>query len=415
MPNGSTVVDQFDDLLDQYLAAHPATTGALSSADVRFAAGKCLLMKSRRCRPLPGDSRLAAVLLVLFAETLVANQKGVQNGSMLGMDQAELFEMLESSVREGGISQDELLRATIAVDLKGHGLQLAQSNQVRRRLWKPAASVSEVREGSGSSLLSVDENHDGRDERSAAADSGLAVTRALPPAPLLQQLADDHVAARSKLSFQVVTATFACLILSTFARACVLEQQSLTLVIVEMRMLVSLPTAVFILTAATIPSVPPPAALPFVRSALLLAFAGSIQVMYMRYVEFRQATTTELVVRVGICLIFALAFLTVAVRFWRSAGTRFWADVRLALFTINVCRTVVILILRLVVGDAMITPLYPPGLRFPQALFFSIWWIVAAGAANSKVRHRFAAWTGATVVLLGLGDLTAHSRTTSGQ
>jgi len=286
MPNGSPVVDQFDDLLDQYLAAHPATTGALSSADVRFAAGKCLLMKSRCRGPLPGDSRLAAVLLVLFAETLVANQGGGQNRSMLGMDQTELFEMLERSVREGGISQDELLRATIAVDLKGHGLQLSQSNQLRR-LWKSGTSVPEVREGSGSSLLSVDENVDGWDERSAAADLGLAVTRALPPAPLLQRLADDHVAARGKVSFQAVTATIACLIFSTFARPCLPQslEQSLALVNVELIVLISIPTAVFTLAAATIPSVPPPAALPFVHSALLLAFAGSIQLGCMRYVE----------------------------------------------------------------------------------------------------------------------------------
>ena len=146
-------VSAFDELLDEYIRQHPVHTEALTPAEVRFAAGKFLLSKSKRIGVIawPGDgaARLAAILLVLFVEGLASSQS-----SVLGIATPELYTLMERAVRDGGVSRAELLRHTTVVDRVGNAVLLAQSDELRR-LWLEQPSA---RDGSGSSLPSVSED-----------------------------------------------------------------------------------------------------------------------------------------------------------------------------------------------------------------------------------------------------------------
>ena len=47
-----------------------------------------------------------------------------------------------------------------------------------------------------------------------------------------------------------------------------------------------------------------------------------------------------------------------------------------------------------------------------DALLYSAVWVVTAAAATQRARHRFAVWTGATVVSIGLADIKPKPSTT---
>ena len=172
------LVSQFSMILDEYIACHPVTTPALSEADVRFATAKYLLSRRRGGVVWPGENaaRLAAILLILFVELLASSAI-----TILGLGQEELYALMERAVREGGVSRDELVRTTVATDLVGNAVTLAQSDQLRR-LWEPSRREGSGREGSGSSLHSVSEDgpYDGGDDDDEAERAPPADVRAPP-------------------------------------------------------------------------------------------------------------------------------------------------------------------------------------------------------------------------------------------
>ena len=408
-PGRDQGVAQFDELLDEFLASYPVKTTALREADVRFVAGKILLLNSRSGStswPGAGSVRLAACLLVLFAENLARSNYSYPTPPPMGMGSwSGLFEVLVRTVREGSVQPEELQRAVLASDLTGNGLQLAQSNELKRVLWAQP-DLSEEREGSGSSLPSVFEGMeaDEQEQLAAVVEEQVAAARALPTASCLQQLADDHVAVRGQHYFQLLTVGFALLILLSFLPIPAAA-------IVEVLVLLMVPILAFWFSAAVVPVAPPPATIPFLVACLLISTLASFRIAASRHTEFMHCSVLEVALRCGLCSLFGLSFFYIAARCWASSGLHFWQAVRLATACANVARMLVIVVLRFGVAtptsaDALAPPqTYPPGLSFTPALLFAAFWVVNAAAATPAMRKNVAAWTGFTVVSMHLSDI----------
>ena len=149
-----TFTVQFLQLVDAWVEENPVETTALSSADIRYAAGKLLLI--HRGRGVEDRSaRLVAILLVLFMEGLAATGAADPEKSVLGFRMSEIFEIMRRLVRQQAITSEELVGAVMEVVHDPAMIIVAQSGAITAALFK--ADVAQVDTTSGSNTNTLQE------------------------------------------------------------------------------------------------------------------------------------------------------------------------------------------------------------------------------------------------------------------
>ena len=152
------VGDKFMALVDEFLVAYPLVGGGtgLAPESLRFATAKLLLHKRLLLRnasiehsgwPGKGAAKLAAILLVLFVQEVLARNQV----SVLGIPSDSFYEIIVFIVqRSPGVMRNDLMSALDEVDQERCTVELARSLEFDR-LWSTADARS------ASSLESVEE------------------------------------------------------------------------------------------------------------------------------------------------------------------------------------------------------------------------------------------------------------------
>ena len=117
-----------DELALAYVAAHPLSGNALSTEDVEWLSWQLQLRERHGYRLWPGDDplRLAAVLLVLFAEECLMHRRP----SALGLTADECYGLLQDVVQSCAISHNDLMEAVALVDTEGSATHLVHSHAI---------------------------------------------------------------------------------------------------------------------------------------------------------------------------------------------------------------------------------------------------------------------------------------------
>lgn len=163
----SDVAAQFMVLVDEWIIAHPVQNNMLSLDQVRFAAAKILLWKSKKeasRRSWPGEcaSQLVGILLCLLAfEGLLDHQAplshqmdggaGSAAGSrlalggeslgtkdepnVLGLSCAEILDLTREAVRRKQLTREDVVKAILEMDIHGSMTQLATSVELAEALF----------------------------------------------------------------------------------------------------------------------------------------------------------------------------------------------------------------------------------------------------------------------------------------
>ena len=110
------------------VSAHPLTGNALSTDNVHWLALKLHLYEQHGQRSCPGDDplRLAAVLLVLFADECLLHRRP----SALGLSTDQCYALLQDLVQSSAISQNDLMDAVTTVDTEGSATHLVHSHAI---------------------------------------------------------------------------------------------------------------------------------------------------------------------------------------------------------------------------------------------------------------------------------------------
>lgn len=117
-----------DELARARVAAHPLTGSALCADDVHWISVQLQLREQHGRHLWLGHDplRLAAVLLVLFAEECLMHQ----HPSALGLTADESYGLLQDLVQSYAISQNDLMEAVARVDTEGSATHLVHSHAI---------------------------------------------------------------------------------------------------------------------------------------------------------------------------------------------------------------------------------------------------------------------------------------------
>ena len=124
---------RFHELIEELVRGYPTKGDMISSRDVRFVAGKLLLLQHESASATNTDEeKFAACLFVLFVqEFLVHKQRNI-----LGFEVDQLYSKLQSLLSEStDITRATFSEAVAAVDTRGTTIELLQNASFVNMLW----------------------------------------------------------------------------------------------------------------------------------------------------------------------------------------------------------------------------------------------------------------------------------------
>ena len=435
MPSdGDNIVDQFGELLDDFLMQYPVHQTMLSANDVRFAAGKYLL--SLKASPWPGDgaTRLAAVLFILFTERLQSGE-----GIVFGLSQEELFALIERALLEGHVTRSELIRATKALDHTGDAVAIVRSDMVLRRSYAsdmgpletiPSAdgsftaseiSVSTATHGEAPAPAPAGRGDDAPHAHAHAHNIPWAANGTLRPA-LLPRAASLRFAGRVTAGMIVMVLLFAVAYQIYFGRVSPEDRPGgvdgrpannpLLYFTIVLSMCAFIAAALYPSDAST--------SRPWVAVGLTMWSVLCVQIAVHEWSPRTHESTVRTSLRRGIVTVFALqgCAVTVAhsVAHELGLGLSSWGVVRASFVfsgSIDMLHTMLIHSMYVFFpADQPTAPIaHTTGVRVgPPTLWSylpSVYAVVIGFALNTNVRARISAWTGAATLSIGLGQLGA--------
>ena len=139
------VVQQFTELVELWLAEHPARTQCLTPAMIHFVTAKLLIWKSKNNAakstwPGEGASRLAGALLVLLANESSPDDND-ETGNILGFVLEEIVYALQEVIHRAGISCEDLRATALEMDPDGAAAGLTMSEDFAAALYAEPGGV----------------------------------------------------------------------------------------------------------------------------------------------------------------------------------------------------------------------------------------------------------------------------------
>ena len=133
LDTGGDAARRFHELIEELVRGYPTKGDMISSRDVRFLAGKLLLLQHESASATnTGEEKFAACLFVLFVqEFLVHKQRNI-----LGFEVDQLYSKLQSLLSEStDITHVTFSEAVAAVDTRGTSIELLQNASFANMLW----------------------------------------------------------------------------------------------------------------------------------------------------------------------------------------------------------------------------------------------------------------------------------------
>ena len=236
----------------------------------------------------------------------------------------------------------------------------------------------------------------------AGADADAERLQYLPRDPDLQNIADQQLVKRNRVSFSLILACTVVIIGMS-----VVESPGIAVFFARMGYYL-LPMLCLLITIVFAPKGPPRASLPYVAATMFAGSLGSLRLAGMRYAEYSHTSAFELSLRVGAALVFHLSMLTAALGCHLKPDDiiqHFWPLLRVLYVLCNVVRLGACFALRWAVTPQPTS--YPPGpeVPFEAAVAYNLLQIVITAAATAERRERLCAYSGGTLITLTLHDI----------